>query len=96
MLDSFELAGKQLESGEADVEKLRGGVLAAIRQLDDVLTKAGLEPLREAGVGCDPNLHEAVMHEDNGSGEPVVADVLGTGYRLNGRVLRAAMVKVAQ
>lgn len=96
VLDSFELAGAQLDTDEHDLDKVRGGLLAAIRQLDDVLVKAGLEAVREAGVAFDPMVHEAVMHEDNGSGEPVVADVLRTGYLLNGRVLRAAMVKVAQ
>ena len=35
------------------------------------------------------------MQED-GDGEPVVADILRTGYRLKGRVLRPAMVKVAR
>ena len=45
------------------------------------------------GEPFDPNEHEAVA-QDDGDGEPVVGDVLRTGYRLKGRVLRPAMVKV--
>ena len=48
-----------------------------------------------AGKPFDPNEHEAVLQED-GDGEPVVSDILRTGYRLKGRVLRPAMVKVAR
>ena len=95
MLDSFELAGREIEADTADVDKLRGGVLAAIRQLEDVLVKAGLEPVRDAGVAFDPTVHEAVIH-DGGDGDAVVGDVLRTGYRLKGRVLRPAMVRVTQ
>jgi len=40
-----------------------------------------------------PRLHEAVLHEE-GDGDPVVAEVLRTGYLWNSRVLRPAMVKV--
>jgi molecular chaperone GrpE len=95
VLDSFELAGREIEADTADVDKLRGGVLAAIRQLEDVLVKAGLEPVREVGVEFDPTVHEAVIH-DGGDGDAVVGDVLRTGYRLKGRVLRPAMVRVTQ
>jgi molecular chaperone GrpE len=98
-LESFELAAKSIESAGAsagaDVEALRGGVLAAIRQLEDVVAKAGLEPIDATGQPFDPNEHEAVM-QDDGDGEPVVAQVLRTGYRLKGRVLRPAMVRVTR
>jgi molecular chaperone GrpE len=95
VLESFELAAKSIESPDADVDKLRGGVLAAIRQLEDVVAKAGLEPIDATGQPFDPNEHEAVM-QDEGDGEPVVAQVLRTGYRLKGRVLRPAMVRVTR
>ena len=48
----------------------------------------------EEGVEFDPNVHEAVMHEEGGDGTAVVAEVLRTGYLWNQRVLRPAMVKV--
>jgi molecular chaperone GrpE len=95
VLDSFELAQRSLESPDADIDKLRDGVLAAIRQLGDVVDKAGLERLDALGATFDPEEHEAVMHDD-GDGEQVVVEVFRTGYRLKGRVVRPAMVKVGQ
>lgn len=62
-------------------------------QLLQTLEKQGLAPVATAGVPFDPNVHEAVMHEE-GDGEAVVADVLRSGYLWNDRVVRAAMVKV--
>ena len=61
-----------------------------------VLERAGLEQIRALGAPFDPNEHEAVMHDDDGDGEPHVGDVLRTGWRLKGRVLRPAMVKVVR
>ena len=60
-----------------------------------MLEKAGVERIEPQGKPFDPNEHEAVLHED-GDGDPVVTDIMRTGYRLKGRVLRPAMVKVAR
>jgi len=95
VLESFELAAKSIENPEADIDKLRGGMLAAIRQLDGALTKEGLEPIGTVGQPFDPQEHEAVA-QDDGDGEPVVGDVLRTGYRFKGRTLRPAMVRVTR
>jgi len=63
--------------------------------LTDVLTKAGLTRIEPEGDVFDPESHEAVMHEEgDGSGEPLVVEVLRAGYSWNGRVIRPAMVKV--
>jgi len=58
-----------------------------------VLEKAGLERIDADGAPFDPNEHEAVL-QDQGTGEPHVAETMRTGYRLKGRVLRPAMVRV--
>ncbi len=58
------------------------------------LKKLGLEAMNLQDQPFDPNLAEAVLHEPGEGGEPVVADVLRSGYLWKGRVLRAAMVKV--
>jgi molecular chaperone GrpE len=92
VLDSFELAMSAL--AEAD-ESVRKGVELVYAELLAVLEKAGLERIEAAGQPFDPNEHEAVLHED-GDGDPVVTDIMRTGYRLKGRVLRPAMVKVAR
>ncbi len=57
------------------------------------LKKLGLETMNLYEQPFDPNLADAVLHEV-GDGEPVVSEVLRSGYTWNGRVLRAAMVKV--
>jgi molecular chaperone GrpE len=92
VLDSFELA---LGSAGTDVERLRKGVELVYGELLGVLEKAGLERIEAHGKPFDPAEHEAVMHVENEGGEPGVRDVVRTGYRLKGRVLRPAMVKVA-
>jgi len=62
----------------------------------DVLQKEGLDVIDTDGVVFDPNLHEAVMHEEGEADqrEPVVSDTMRTGYTWRGKVLRPAMVKV--
>jgi len=62
----------------------------------DVLEKEGLDVIDTDGVAFDPNLHEAVMHEEGDADqrEPLVADTMRTGYTWKGKVLRPAMVKV--
>jgi molecular chaperone GrpE len=92
VLDSFELA---LGSGGTDVERLRKGVELVYGELLGVLEKAGLERIEAHGKPFNPEEHEAVMHVESDGGEPGVRDVVRTGYRLKGRVIRPAMVKVA-
>lgn len=58
------------------------------------LKKLGLETMNLHEQPFDPNLAEAVLHEPGDGGEPLVSEVLRSGYTWNGRVLRAAMVKV--
>lgn len=73
------------------------GVESIWSQLIGVLQKQGLEALDLADQPFDPSLAEAVLHEPAAEGAdhgPVVAEVLRTGYRWKGRVLRPAMVKV--
>jgi molecular chaperone GrpE len=84
VLDACDAA---LAHGASEVEP----VLAA---LYGALSKEGLERIDPKGSAFDPAEAEAVMHEPGEGGELVVADVLRTGYRWHGRVIRPAMVKV--
>jgi molecular chaperone GrpE len=96
VLDSFELALKNADAaGSDDTENVRKGVELVYAELLGVLEKAGVSRIEAEGKPFDPNVHEAVMQED-GQGDPVVSDVLRTGYTLKGRVLRPAMVKVTR
>jgi molecular chaperone GrpE len=94
VVDSFELAIANI-GGDTDVESLRKGVELVYAELLGVLERAGLEPINAQGEPFDPNVHEAVMQED-GPGEPRVGGVLRSGWKLKGRVLRPAMVKVTR
>lgn len=93
VLDSFELALGQLDDAD---ESVRKGVELVFAELVGVLERAGLERIDATGTEFDPTVHEAVMQEGGQEGEPVVADTIRSGYRLKGRVLRPAMVKVAR
>ena len=93
VLDSFEAAVSQL-SPETDAG-IRKGVELVYAQLVSTLERAGLVRMEADGMPFDPNEHEAVLHED-GEGEPMVATTMRSGYRLKGRVLRPAMVKVTK
>jgi molecular chaperone GrpE len=91
-LDAFEMAVVSL--GDAD-EQVRKGVELAVGSLSSALERHGLARIADLDVPFDPNQHEAVM-QDDGDGEPRVGGVLRTGYALNGRVVRPAMVKVTR
>jgi molecular chaperone GrpE len=96
VLDSFDGAvGSIAGADTAEAEKIRDGVVGIRTQLVGVLEKAGLERIDAVGTPFDPNEHEAVL-QDEGSGEPHVAETMRTGYRLKGRVLRPAMVRVTR
>jgi molecular chaperone GrpE len=67
------------------------------KQLSDILLKNGIEEIASLGETFDPALHHAVMTEAAGTYESgKVSAVLNKGYRLKDRVIRPAMVKVAQ
>ena len=94
VLDSFDGAlGSFGGVDTPELEKVRNGVVGIRTQLVTVLERAGLERMEADGATFDPNEHEAVM-QDSGAGEPRVAETMRTGYRLKGRVLRPAMVRV--
>ena len=83
-----------LDAGEAAVGQGMEDAVALHSQLLVTLEKMGLTRVVDVEVDFDPNVHEAVLHEEGDGGEPVVAELLRTGYMWNSRVLRPAMVKV--
>lgn len=94
VLDSFELAVRNLEGSDVD-DKVRKGIELVYAELSGVMERSGLERIAAHGAPFDPNEHEAVL-QDDGDGEPHVDDVLRAGWKLKGRVLRPAMVKVTR
>ena len=83
-----------LDACEAAFSHGAEGVEPIWSALIGTLAKQGLVALDLLNKPFDPTTAEAVVHEDGGDGEPVVTEVLRTGYEWKGRVLRAAMVKV--
>ncbi len=95
IVDNF---GRAVESMNAssDIDKLRDGISGIHRQLATLLEKNGVEQIEAAGASFDPNLHNAVMRvEDSGEPADTVVEVLQPGYKIGGRVLRPALVKVS-
>ena len=92
VLDNFDRALEHAEEGD----EFHKGVLLICKQLFDVLQRHGVKPIDESGVHFDPNIHEAVVTEEDPSlpAHTVVA-ILQKGYYLHDRLLRPALVKVA-
>lgn len=79
-----------------DGDKIVEGVAMTLKQFSGALEKLGIESFGNPGDAFDPNLHNAIMHcEDDSLGENVIAEVFQHGYKKGDRVIRFAMVKVA-
>ena len=73
------------------------GLELSVRKLEEALGTHGLEPIDSVGAPFDPNLHEAVGHEESTEHpEDTVVSELRRGYRVRDRVVRPALVKVAR
>lgn len=90
--DNLERALAQ-ETQDAAFKK---GVEMTMNQLVSVMEKLGVESFGATGDHFDPQLHNAVMHiEDESLGENVIAEVFQKGFKVGEKVVRFAMVKVA-
>ena len=92
-LDSFERA----LGADADSSEFRNGVELIYKQLYDALLKMGLRPIPAKGEPFDPRFHQAVeMVNTTEAKDHQVLEELQRGYKFKDRLLRPAMVKVAQ
>jgi molecular chaperone GrpE len=94
IVDNLERA---LHAEGSDARSLRKGVELIHKQMLELLRKRNVTTIDALGADFDPNVHEAVAHEESEAhrdGE--VMEELQRGYRLGERLLRAAMVKVAK
>ena len=90
--DNLERALSQQTTDEA----FKKGVEMTMNQLTNVFEALGVKAFGTAGEAFDPALHNAVMHcEDEALGENVIAEVFQKGFTLGDKVVRFAMVKVA-
>lgn len=91
VLDNLERA-----TAFSDAEKVAEGLSMILKSFEDILTKMNVKEIESLGKTFDPNLHHAVMHiEDGKFGENEIVEVLQKGYLLGDKVIRYAMVKVA-
>lgn len=94
LLTSVDNMERALEA--ADGPEYKKGVDMTFRQFHETLVALGLEEIPAKDAPFNPEVHNAVMREDADGVEPdTVTEVFQKGYRLGERVLRPAMVKVA-
>ena len=92
VFDNLERALKQETADEAYAK----GVEMIMTQFRTTLEKLGVTEIPALGLTFDPNLHNAVMHvDDENLGENTVAEVFQTGFQIGDKIIRHAMVKVA-
>lgn len=72
------------------------GIQALVKQQNDILAKLGITEMQSDGATFDPNFHNAIMHEETPDvGENIITQTFQKGYLRGEKVLRHAMVKVA-
>ena len=95
-LDNFDRALK-LADNSKDFDKFVEGIKLIEEQLFKVLGKYGVEPIETVGKAFDPNLHEAVMEEENNEmPHHTIIDEFQRGFLLKERVIRPSKVKVSK
>lgn len=96
VLDNFERAMATELAGE-DTKSFLEGIEIVQRQLEVAMEAEGVEVIATVGEKFDPNVHQAVMQDDDKAFDSnVVTAELQKGYKLKDRVIRPAMVKVNQ
>jgi len=81
---------------DASYEDFKKGVEMTYKQWNNVFASLKIEAFGEVGEEFDPNLHNAVMHnEDESLGENVIAQVFEKGYKIGEKIIRPATVVVA-
>ncbi len=92
ILDNFD---KALNAETLD-ESYKNGMAMIYNQFNETLQKLGVEEIDALNKVFDPNFHEAVMHvEDESFGEKEIIEVFRKGYKIGDKIIRHAMVKVA-
>lgn len=95
-LDNFDRALKLADSTK-DIKKFVEGIKLIEEQLFKVLGKYGVEPVETVGKAFDPNLHEAVMEEENNEmPHHTIIEEFQRGFLLKERVIRPSKVKVSK
>jgi molecular chaperone GrpE len=96
VIDNLEKALEHSQGQDA-LDALKEGVRLTLKGLKGVLSKEGLEEVKAEGALFDPNYHEALMQKEDDSVPPgTVIQACQTGYVLNERLVRPALVVVSK
>ena len=92
ILDTLELS---LTQDATDGNAFKAGIELTVKQFRTILEKAGVSEIPALNEPFNPELHNAVLRQEDGDGEPdTVVEVLQKGYMMGDRVIRHSMVKV--
>jgi molecular chaperone GrpE len=95
IIDDFDRA-HEVARQHSDGEVFSKGVEMILSQLHKLLRDSGVEKVKTAGERFDPHVHEAIgIKETDEYPEDAIAEEISPGYAINGRLLRAAKVKIA-
>jgi len=96
IVDNFERAISSAKESENTNEEFLKGLEMIKKQIDDIFSKLGVEPIEALNKEFDPYLHNAIMHvEDERYGKNIVIEEFQKGYKIKDRVIRYSLVKVA-
>jgi len=94
--DDLGLALKNPPAGQESKQWV-DGIALILKKLEKILEVEGIEPINTEKVDFDPQLHEAISHEENSdykSGQ--IIEVIKPGYKIENRIIRPALVRVAK
>ena len=95
VLDNLDRAAA-VDVSQSDAQSVVDGVNKILEQAKEVFAKMGVEEIPAKGEKFDPELHNAVMHEENEEyDENTVSEVFLKGYKMGDKIIRHSMVKVA-
>ena len=94
-LESLEQALKSAPQDEKS-QSWSEGVIKIVQQLEKTLLEIGVEKIKTVGEKFDPSIHEAVELVESDQESGLVIEEIQGGYRLNGKIMRPAKVKVAK
>jgi len=96
ILDNFDNAEKTISAEKKEIPEIKG-FLQIKKQILEFLKKYGVEEIKSVGEKFDPVFHEVVEEIDTDKFETgTIVEEIQKGYKINGRVLRPARVKVAK
>ena len=92
VLDNLEKATE----AKTEDENMKQGIGLVVKQIQDIFTKFGVEKIETVGKPFDPEIHEAVSSvQDETLGEKIVKEEFRKGYKIGTKIIRHAMVVVA-